>query len=435
MSQLLKLQGEIRTPVSPEESVPTLTYYKALSHNIESKEQPAGTRTGLGTHIKRQKNEEKAFASTFYIENKHNEATPSSKIFESGNHWLQSNEILWKECLASPDCYSIIHQSSNENMYQEFLTIFEQYAEKIQPGDEISSFPSLNLILKVINFIQKHDLEKVAIINTLFLNDEPVKTLIWYTDTVLFENRGVIGLFQAFRIKKFVADHPDLKHVSALLYSLQEKQWEKIEFEFLKAHLDKRFNPQISSAAYDKLVEIFYEEIEKIENVRGTVIQISEKFNLELDYEEFINNYFKVVFVWRTLNHSKKYNSSFKIQKLCQDKMKILGDYLNSFQYTLFHYHLIKYKQIHPEHYKDLHSIHLFTQAVDKLNKIMINKRGSRLPLPEVVKVDCKIIKSFKIKNLDLFHLNVLKNKQIKPWYDGTGFVNYRQIVSTFQLL
>ncbi|KAI8461613.1 hypothetical protein BY996DRAFT_6408454 [Phakopsora pachyrhizi] len=211
--------GEIRTPVSPEESVPTLTYYKALSHNIESKEQPAGTRTGLGTHIKRQKNEEKAFASTFYIENKHNEATPSSKIFESGNHWLQSNEILWKECLASPDCYSIIHQSSNENMYQEFLTIFEQYAEKIQPGDEISSFPSLNLILKVINFIQKHDLEKVAIINTLFLNDEPVKTLIWYTDTVLFENRGVIGLFQAFRIKKFVADHPDLKHVSALLYS------------------------------------------------------------------------------------------------------------------------------------------------------------------------------------------------------------------------
>ncbi|KAI8449252.1 hypothetical protein BY996DRAFT_6418687 [Phakopsora pachyrhizi] len=339
-------------PGSPEESVLALASQsersppRFLSHNIELKEQQAGTSTEAEKKIEQEIHEEKAFVMS---------SSPLSKIFESVNHQLQAN---------------------NEILYQELVEIFKQFAAEIQPGDEISSFPDIQLMLEMINLIQSYNMQIKPTIDPLFSNKETLKTLIWYTSTILIKKWGFIGLFQSFDIKDFLVNHPDLIHVKALLSSLSDEQWEKIGIGFLKAHLDKRFNPTIISETHDKLIENFGGEINLFEKSSEADFQIPKKFNFEMD---------------------NKPNLPTKFSEASS-------------------------------------STNLVTQFLSEMNKLMPKTNNHWKPLPEIENVVPMVREFFEIEHLmNIWENGIKKNEQLQLLYNSKGFEDLRLITSEFQ--
>ncbi|KAI8445675.1 hypothetical protein BY996DRAFT_1888212 [Phakopsora pachyrhizi] len=237
------------------------------------------------------------------------------------------------ENLNDHDCSSYIFNKIYQDSLNCLSETLKHYSENFSPGYPIENIPAVPLIFEVLNFIEKCKLESKTGIKRFFLNKVPLKAFTWYLSTIITQKLGLIGVLQTSNIFFFLQGHPDFSHVKYLLKILDKEHWKKIEFGFLKSHLEE-FQKDLYYPQHE-FVNIFKENFLSLENPEETKFKLPAEYNIDMNEAHLMTvNFLKCAFVFHSMRYLKKY-TKIKLDGLFEKKLSVFGVIFKIFQQFL----------------------------------------------------------------------------------------------------
>ncbi|CAH7690371.1 hypothetical protein PPACK8108_LOCUS25707 [Phakopsora pachyrhizi] len=244
--------------------------------------------------------------------------------------WPRHIEGLKKiEKTLENDLSSIMFEGIDDNCFKTLSEVLSSYENVLKPGRPISSVPVIPLIFKILDYIEKFELQanrmesNKSLIKKFFNEKELLKQLIWYISTVLIQKWGFIGVF---------------------LTSLDTEHWKEIELGFLKAHKKLEYNKNIfkeNFSEYEKRFSKYEEFISENQSILKNVKDIEKplpnvyKIIVTNPKNTSLKNFIECTFAYHVHNYLKRYKKNFKLGNLVKEKEEVFEAFFKVFQNIL----------------------------------------------------------------------------------------------------
>ncbi|KAI8448970.1 hypothetical protein BY996DRAFT_258338 [Phakopsora pachyrhizi] len=248
------------------------------------------------------------------------------------------------------DLKNCIQETKKQIWWPRHIEVLSSYENVLKPGRPISSVPVIPLIFKILDYIEKFELQanrmesNKSLIKKFFNEKELLKQLIWYISTVLIQKWGFIGVFLTSDFKEYIRDHNDLYHIRFLLNSLDTEHWKEIELGFLKAHKKLEYNKNIfkeNFSEYEKRFSKYEEFISENQSILKNVKDIEKplpnvyKIIVTNPKNTSLKNFIECTFAYHVHNYLKRYKKNFKLGNLVKEKEEVFEAFFKVFQNIL----------------------------------------------------------------------------------------------------
>ncbi|KAI8452779.1 hypothetical protein BY996DRAFT_7202187 [Phakopsora pachyrhizi] len=220
----------------------------------------------------------------------------------------RSLPLLIPECDEFTLLKLALKRVSSEDFIEYFTAKIRLSFEDRKPGTK-EEYDGIARLFDALDRLEIPLEEFKSLGNSILSNNRNLNFLAIVVSKIITNEWGYTSIFQTSNIKEFLLNHPDLARLHRLMTVCDENHWKKIEYTFLRAHLEGRYYNDVlyNDMVLDTLRAQVKDGFLKLDKPLKDGFKLPYEFNLNYYKDKPFESYTTSVFVFHTINYLRNY--------------------------------------------------------------------------------------------------------------------------------